>query len=112
MGLQIFGKKKCSDTKKAERFFKERNIKFQLIDLDIKNISKGELTRVTRNINPNDLIDKESKEFQASNYKYMKFDPMEVLLESSKFTKTPIVALDKDSTLGYRPEVWNTWKLK
>ena len=50
MNIQIFGRKKCFDTKKAERYFKERNIKFQYIDIDLKGLSKGELNSVKKNI--------------------------------------------------------------
>ncbi len=46
MNVQIFGTKKSFDTKKAQRFFKERRIKVQFIDLKEKEMSKGELTSV------------------------------------------------------------------
>ena len=46
MNIQIFGKKKCFDTKKAERFFKERGIKYQFIDMKEKGMSKGEFRSV------------------------------------------------------------------
>ena len=48
MNIQIFGTKKCNDTKKAERFFKERGIKFQFIDMKEKGMSKGEFTSVAQ----------------------------------------------------------------
>ena len=48
MNIQIFGTKKCNDTKKAERFFKERGIKFQFVDLREKGMSKGEFSSVAQ----------------------------------------------------------------
>ena len=67
MNIQIFGRKKCFDTKKAERYFKERKISFQFIDIDIKGLSKGELNSVKKNISINDLINEKSKEFKNLN---------------------------------------------
>ena len=46
MNIQIYGTRKCNDTKKAERFFKERGIKYQFVDMKEKCMSKGELTSV------------------------------------------------------------------
>jgi arsenate reductase-like glutaredoxin family protein len=109
MNIQIFGKKKCNDTKKAERFFKERNTKYQLIDLEIKNFSKGELERVAKSIKVDELVDRNSKDFLNSNYKYMQFNSFEVLLENPKFIKTPVVCMGKESTLGFKPEIWSKW---
>lgn len=109
MLIQIFGTKKCSNTQKAERFFKERNQRYQFIDLKIKNISKGELQRVSKSISIDSLIDREGKAFQNSNYKYMSFDPTELILEHPEFLKTPIVCLDKVSTSGYTPEIWTKY---
>ena len=48
MNIQIFGTTKCFDTKKAQRYFKERGIKFQMIDLKEKGMSRGEFDNVAR----------------------------------------------------------------
>lgn len=109
MNIQIFGTKKCSDTKKAERFFKERNIKFQSIDLNVKGFAKGELQRITKKLKADDLVDREGKSFQNSQYKYMQFDAFELILEKPEFAKTPIVSNGPESTVGYSPEVWEQW---
>lgn len=77
MNIQIFGTKKCNDTKKAERFFKERGIKYQFIDMKEKGMSKGEFTSVA--------------------------------LANPSVIRTPIVRNGKQSTIGYRPEVWKDW---
>ena len=83
MNIQIFGTKKCNDTKKAERFFKERGIKFKFIDMKEKGMSKGEFNSVV----------------QANGG-----------LENPQVIKTPVVRNGKQSTLGYQPDIWKAWK--
>lgn len=109
MNIQIIGTKKCRDTQKAERFFKERRVPFHFKDLNEKNISKGELENITRSIPIEDLIDKESKEYQQKGLEYMVFDIEEKLLENYLLVKTPIVRNGTAATLGYSPEIWSGW---
>ena len=111
MNIQIFGTKKCFDTKKAERFFKERNIKFQLIDLNEKSISKGELNSVLKSLNINDLINTKSKEYTKLNFPNIRSSEIktELLLKNQKVIKTPIVRNGKEATVGYNDEAWNSW---
>lgn len=110
MNIQIFGTKKCSDTKKAERFFKERNIQFHFRDLTEKGISKGELENISRAIALDDLIDTESKQYKKRGMQFMVFDLEEELLEDPLLIKTPIVRNGKDATVGYKPDVWKNWE--
>ncbi|WCL49194.1 arsenate reductase family protein [Leptospira sp. GIMC2001] len=109
MNLQIFGTKKCKETKKAEMFFKERRTKFQLINLAEKPMSKGEITAILGNITLDDLIDTESKVYKDKNLQYMKYDKLEMLLDNPLLLKTPIVRDGKRATIGFKPEVWKTW---
>jgi len=104
--IQIFGTKKCSITRKAERFFKERGVRFQFIDLAEKAISKGELESVALSIPLENLIDRESKEFERKNLKYMEFDIKEALLENPLLIKTPIVRCGNGATCGDDPAGW------
>ena len=67
MNVQIFGAKKCFDTKKAERFFKERRIKYHLIDMKEKGMSKGELSSVKSSVGINELINTKAKNYSKSN---------------------------------------------
>ena len=67
MNIQIFGTKKCNDTKKAERFFKERRIQYQFIDLKEKSLSKGELQSVKKAVGLENLINKNSKDYKKLN---------------------------------------------
>lgn len=109
MNIQIFGTKNCSDTRKAERYFKERRIQFQFRDLNEKGISKGELDNISRAVPLDDLIDRERKQFKKRNMQFMVFNIEEELLADPLLFKTPIVRNGKDATVGYCPDVWKSW---
>ncbi len=109
MNIQIFGTKKCQDTRKAERFFKERALKYQFIDLNEKGLSKGELKSVMSSVPLENLIDTNGKQYQKRNLKYLVHDVEEELLSDPLLIKTPIVRNGPKATVGYRPEVWNEW---
>ncbi len=109
MNIQIFGTKKSNDTKKAERFFKERNIKFHFRNLAEKGISKGELENIKSVIPLEELIDTEGKEFKKRNLKYMVFDIETELLEDPLLFKMPIVRNGRKVTIGYEPGTWSDW---
>lgn len=113
MNIQIFGTKKCNDTKKAERFFKERKIKIQFIDLKEKGMSKGELASVAsavggvmNMVNP----DAKDKDMVALLQYIADEDKFEKLLENQQIIKTPVVRNGRQATLGYQPEVWKKWE--
>lgn len=112
MNIQIFGRKKCFDTKKAERYFKERKISFQFIDLDIKGISKGELNSIKKSISINELINEFSKEYKNLNLDKIRINEMkeEILLKNPKLFKSPIVRNESVATIGCKEEIWSTWK--
>ena len=113
MNIQIFGTKKCNDTKKAERFFKERGIKYQFIDMKEKGMSKGELTAVANaNGGIDAMINPDAKDKDAlALIKYItEEDKLEKLLDTQQVIKTPVVRNGKQSTLGYQPEVWKKWE--
>ena len=112
MNIQIFGTKKNADTRKAERFFKERGIRFQFVDLSEKGLSKGELTSVMQAVGGlNMLIDDKAKDqdtlvlirFLAEEDRFAK------LLENQQILKQPVVRNGKQATVGYCPEVWEEW---
>lgn len=112
MNIQIFGKSKCFDTKKAERYFKERGIKYQSIDVAKFGMSKGEYGSVKHAVGGMELlVDTESKEYEKSFMKYLSIeDQEEKLLETPKLFKTPIVRNGKLATVGYQPDVWKSWE--
>ena len=109
MNIQIFGTKKCNETRKAERYFKERRILYHFRDLNEKGISKGELENIRRVFDLEDLFDKEGKEYRKRNLQYMTFNIEEELLNDALLFRTPIVRNGKEVTIGYQPEIWKNW---
>lgn len=109
MIIQIFGKKSCNNTKKAERFFKERNVKVQFIDLNKFPISKGELKVITAKFPLEDLLDTEGTEYKKRNLQYYVYEVEELLTENPILYKTPILRYKNSVTLGYEPEIWKEW---
>ena len=109
MNLQIFGTKKCFDTKKAQRFFKERGIKFQFIDLNEKPMSKGEFNSVCSAVGGmENLLKTDSDEY--AQVKYLLPEAMtERVLETPSLFRTPIVRDGKRATVGNCPDVWKQW---
>ena len=113
MNIQIFGTKKSFDTKKAQRYFKERRIKFQFIDLKEKGMSKGELESVMRCVGGIDgVLDRDAKDqdpvalmtYLAESQKF------ETLLENQQVLREPIVRNGRQATVGYQPDVWEGWE--
>jgi arsenate reductase (glutaredoxin) len=113
VNLQIFGARKCQDTKKAERWFKERGVKFQLVDLAEKGMSAGELRSVAQRVGGMDaLIDREGKRYENKGLKMKAPTGPRVettLIEDPLLIKTPVVRNGQQATIGYHPEVWETW---
>ena len=111
MNIQIFGTKKCFDTKKAERFFKERRIKYQLIDMKEKGMSKGELSSVKTAVGINELINTKAKNFIKSNLGNVRSAEIkeEILLKDQTLINTPIVRNGRKATVGFKAEVWEKW---
>ena len=113
MNIQIFGTKKCNDTKKAERFFKERGIKYQFVDMKEKGMSKGELTSVAQaNGGIDNMLDLNCKDQDTlSLIRYIaESDKLDKILENPQVLRTPVVRNGKQSTLGYQPEIWKKWE--
>ena len=112
MNIQIFGTKKSADTRKAVRFFKERGIKFQFVDLKEKGLSKGEFNSVKQAVGGIDkLIDENAKDKDTlALIKYIADeDKEEKILENQQILLQPIVRNGKKATVGYQPDVWKGW---
>ena len=113
MNIQIFGTKKCNDTKKAERFFKERGIKYQFVDMKEKGMSKGELLSVASvNGGISGMVNEDAKDKDAlALFRYTAEESkLEKLLECQQIIRTPVVRNGRQSTLGYQPDVWKKWQ--
>ncbi len=112
MNIQIFGSKKNNDSKKAERYFKERGIKFQFVDMKEKGLSKGEFRSVAQvNGGLENMLDSNCKDQDTlTMIQYLaEEDKLEKILENQQVLKLPIVRNGKQSTLGYQPDIWKTW---
>ncbi len=113
MNIQIFGTKKSFDTKKAQRFFKERRIKFQFVDLAEKGLSKGEIQSVMRAVGGIEaLVDPDARDQDAVALithlaESQKFDK---LLENQQVLRQPVVRNGRQATVGYAPDTWKTWE--
>ena len=110
MNIQIFGKSKCFDTKKAERWFKERRIKYQYIDLLKYGISRGELTSVRASVGFDAMLDEKAGDYALLQYLAHDEDRVAHVLDDPRLLRTPIVRNGKKATVGYCPEVWETWE--
>lgn len=112
--IQIFGKKKDAETRKAERWFKERGHKVQSVELSEKGLSPGELKSVAARVGGVEaLIDRDGKRYVEKGLKYSAPTGPRIealLLEDPLLLKTPIVRRGADATLGFAPDVWETWK--
>ncbi len=111
MNIQIFGIKKCFETQKAERYFKERGIKYQYVDLGRFGLSKGELESVKSAVGLKELINTGAKEYKTLNMQNLGIGnaAQETLLKNPKLYKTPIVRNGKQATVGYKPDTWDSW---
>jgi arsenate reductase len=106
MGLQIFGTQKCPETRKAERYFKERDLRFQFIDLTEKGISPGELASVKAAVGAQALIDFQGKRARDRGLAHMDFDPEEEILADPLLLRTPVVRDGSRAAIGYDPGAW------
>ncbi len=113
MNIQIFGTSKCFDTKKAQRYFKERGIRFQMIDLKEKGMSRGEFDNVARAVGGwQNLVNPAAKDKQtlALLDALIDWQKEDKLFENQQLLKTPIVRNGRQATVGYQPEVWAKWE--
>jgi arsenate reductase-like glutaredoxin family protein len=112
MGLQIFGTKKCPVTRKAERFFKERDIDYQFIDLADKGISPGELSSVAAALGKDSLIDLESPAAKKRGLAYMDYNAEEEILADPLLLRTPVVRNGREAAIGDDAEAWEAFAKK
>lgn len=112
--IQIFGTKKCFDTKKAERFFKERKIQYQFIDLKEKVMSKGEFTSVAKAVGVNNLINEKAKDYKKLNFDKVRSAEVkeELLFKNQSVMKTPVVRNGKEAIVGVDEQKWKEWSEK
>lgn len=113
LNIQIFGRSKCFDTKKAERYFKERRIKYQYVDLMRYGLSGKEFDAVLRAVGGVDqLIDWDGKSQDIAVMRYMDDarGKEDKVYDNPSLMRTPIVRNGKQATVGFCPEVWVKWE--
>ena len=113
LNWQLFGTKKCQDTRKTERFLKERGVPFQMIDLAQKAMSPGELKTVAARVGGMEaLIDRDGKRYVDKGLKYAAPTGPRIeaiLLADPLLLRTPIVRSASGATVGFQPDVWTQW---
>ena len=112
MEVQIFGTKKCKDTQKALRFFKERRVTVHFVDLNERAMSPGELKRFEQKFGAEALMDREGKRFRergmhAAHYPRAASIPM--LVDDPLLLKTPLVRNGNLLTVGLADSTWREW---
>lgn len=110
MNIQIYGKAKCFGTKKAERYFKERRIKYQFIDVIKYGMSRGELNSVKNAVGLDAMVNTDDEDYPLYQYLASNDAKLEKLYEVPYLIKTPIVRNGRQATVGYCPEVWKGWE--
>ena len=112
MNIQIYGASKCFDTKKTERYFKERKIKYQYVDLFRYGLSKGEFESVKASIDLSDLINIKAKDYEKLNLNNIRGSHIreEIVFKNPKLFNTPVVRNGNQATVGYKPEIWKDWE--
>lgn len=111
--IQIFGTKKCPDSRKAERFFRDRRINVHFVDLAQKGMSPGELRNVASRVGGIEaLIDRAGKRYEAKGLKYAaptgpRIEQM--LVDDPLLLRTPVVRAGGNASVGYCPEEWAAW---
>ena len=111
MNIQIFGARKSFDTRKAERWFKERRIKYQYIDLDPGFLPAGESRGARAAVGYDALVDRDSPDYRELGIDYLLPQVAEEkLLENPWLFRAPIVRNGRQATVGYCPDVWKTWE--
>lgn len=109
MNIQIFGLKKCRETQKAERYFKERRVIFHFVDLTERGLSKGELDKITASVGLEQLLNFGGREYVRLNMQYIVHNRAEMMLQHPLLLRTPIVRSGLKASVGYCPEIWQGW---
>ena len=110
MNIQMYVSKKNFDVQKAERWFKERRIPYQAIDLLRYGMSRGELTSVKNAVGLDAMLNPKAADYALVQHLAYEQDKIERLLEDPSLLQTPIVRNGRQATVGYCPDVWKTWE--
>src|SRR5579862_6137753 len=109
--VQIFGLKNSQATRAAERFFKERRVAVQFVDLKVKPMAPAEIRRFNDRFGLTALLDTEGKPYIDAGLKYMKMTEAELLSRIERepsLLRLPLVRADKKLSAGRDEEAWKT----
>jgi len=104
--IQIYGRRKCKATRKAERFFSDRRIAFQSVDLDVKAPGRRELELFMDAVGAERLIDSDGKAYQDRGLAYLEYDPIVELAEDARLLRTPVVRDGREVSVGEDEPFW------
>jgi len=107
--IQLIGTRDSADTRKAERWFKERRVPFAFVDLKERPLSPGELASIARAVGADALLDRESKAFERAGLAHLVYDPIEKALQNPLLLRMPIVRRGREAVAGFSPEAWQAW---
>ena len=109
---QIFGFNDCQDTRKAQRFFKERGVSVHFVDLNERPAARGELRRFAEKFGAAALVDRDGPRFKALGLRVAGDSPERLLeraLTEPRLLRTPLVRCGGRVAVGHAPETWQAW---
>lgn len=109
MNIQIIGTRKNADARKCERFFRDRGVTYQFVDLTQRTLSPGELSNIVQATGADKLVDTASKSYSKRGMAYMEFDPVEEILQDPLLMRQPVVRNGKRASVGYNEDIWKAW---
>jgi arsenate reductase-like glutaredoxin family protein len=112
MNVQIFGTNKSQDTKKALRFFKERGLKPQFVDLQRREIALGELNRFIQKFGLNALVDTTSKAYKDAGLEYLRVSNehmIQKLIDDPRLMVQPLLRSGPMLAVGWDEKLWRDW---
>lgn len=110
-GVQIFGLKKSQNTRAAERFFKERRVPLQMVDLAERALAPGEIRRFVDKFGWEALLDKEGKTYQAAGLAYLHLSESDLLArvqQEPQLLRLPLVRGPNSISHGHDLESWKS----
>jgi arsenate reductase len=107
--IQLIGTRKDPDTRKAERFFRDRGVTIHFVDVTERALSPGELRNIAARVGPERLLDRESREFERAGLAHMVYDPLEEIQRRPGLLKVPVVRWGREVTVGLQPQTWKSW---
>ena len=109
--VQIFGIKSSSDARAAERFFKERRVPIQYVDLNQRPMAAGEIRRFIERFGLPALLDTESKAYADAGLKYLRMPDSDLLARierEPRLLRLPLVRCGNQLSVGRDEQTWKT----